>query len=96
MVAGDGRVRPDDFLSATIGLFAGSTNRDVLADREAEDGGGSWQFEAVATTISIVVRKQDSVFHKTVYSHGSVVGQNGLLLELEILESIWLKELLGL
>lgn len=48
VVARDGSVRADDFLGRAIGLGEGSTDGDVLADRETEDGSSRRQLEAVA------------------------------------------------
>lgn len=48
MVAGDGRVRAHNLLGGAVGLLDGGADGDVLADGEAEDGGGGGELEAVA------------------------------------------------
>ncbi len=48
VVARDGRVGPDNLLERAVGLREGGADGDVLADREAEDGGRCREGEAVA------------------------------------------------
>lgn len=48
VVARYGSVRADDFLGRAIGLGEGSTDGDVLADGETEDGSSRRQLETVA------------------------------------------------
>lgn len=48
VVAGDWGVGADDFFVGVVGLREGGGDGDVLANREAEDGGWGGEFEAVA------------------------------------------------
>lgn len=85
-VGGDGSVRADDFLAVD-----GGGERDVLADREAEDVGRAGKGKTIAVRclaslliFSILVGRS---------SHGSVVREDGLLGELKLLELGGLKDL---
>jgi hypothetical protein len=76
-IGGDGRVRADDFLRLS---GDGSGERNVLADREAEDVGFAWKLEPVTR------RSARWPFEGWGCIHGGVVRENSLLLELKLLE----------
>lgn len=51
MVAGDGSIGSDNLLGASIGLNDGSSNGNVLADGETEDGVVRRELEPVTGTL---------------------------------------------
>jgi hypothetical protein len=92
VVTRDGSVGSNNLLGGAIGLLASSTNRNVLANWQAKDGGRRGEVEAVAVKNWLV---ESSCVRVVSYVHGGVVGENGLLLEIEVLEGIGLEEDLG-
>lgn len=91
VVTGDGGVGAEEILADSLALWVrGGEVRgdgDVLADWEAEDRVGSWELEAVAVGgwLSVGFFKRAS---RRGYSHCDIVGNDGLLLQLEFLEGI--------
>ena len=103
VVTRDGGVRADNLLGRTIGLDTGGADRDVLADGEAEDVLGARELEAVAIVelsargrISWCKAIEPSIALAAKNLHGDIVRDDGLLLELELLEDIRLEDLLHL
>lgn len=84
VVGGDGRVRAHDLLAVDAG-----GDGDVLADGEAEDVIGSGKVETVAVGLLLVIESRGGGGDGSV--HSDVVGNNGGLGELEILEHIGLQ-----
>jgi hypothetical protein len=63
----------------------------MLADRQPEDRLGCWELKAVAVIIvrgSVPMRRRSNL-------HSDIVGDDSLLLELEILKLGWLEDLLN-
>lgn len=103
VVTRDGGVRADNLLGRTIGLDTGGADGDVLADGEAEDVLGAGELEAVAIVelsargrISWRNAIESSIASAVKNLHGDIVRDDGLLLELELLEDIRLEDLLHL
>lgn len=103
VVTRDGGVRADNLLGRTIGLDTGGADGNVLADGEAEDVLGAGELEAVAIVelsargrISWRKAIESSIASAVKNLHGDIVRDDGLLLELELLEDIRLEDLLHL
>jgi len=84
IVGGDGGVGADDFFA-----FDGGCERDVLADGQTEDVFLVGELESVAGRM--LAEKRYEKLSEDV--HGGVVRENGLFLQLEILELIRLEHL---
>lgn len=80
VVGGDGRVGAHDLLAVDAG-----GDGDMLADGEAEDVIGSGEVETVAVGLLLVIESRGEEEGSV---HSDVVGNNGGLGELEILEHI--------
>lgn len=91
MVARDGGVGAEEVLAdgLALGVRGGEVrgDGDVLADWEAEDRVGSWELEAVAVGEWLSVGIFKSAGRRDP-SHCDIVGNDGLLLQLEFLEGI--------
>lgn len=94
VVARNGSVGAHNLLGGAIRLGAVGTNGDVLTDGQAEDGLLAGEVEAVA---SDACQLGMSGFEAWEYDlHGDIVRDDGLLLELKVLEGIRLQDLLDL
>lgn len=94
VVAGDGSIGTDNLLGVAVGLGERSANGDVLADGEAENGVARGQLEPIARGATLVrACKGLPSWHGVLSLHGYIVGDDGLLLELKLLEDIWLQDL---
>lgn len=96
-------VRADNFLGGAIRLGKLSTDGDVLADGEAEDGRGVIELEAVAGYKADELESNIAVAEgigrgnsQAGDLHGNIVGDDSLLLELKLLEDVGLQDLLDL
>lgn len=100
VVARDGGIGAHDLLGGAIGLGQFGANGDVLADGEAEDRIGGGERETVASRGRSAQAQgkatQGGTGRAGGHSHGDIVGDDGLLLELELLEGIGLQDLLEL
>lgn len=94
VVAGDGGVGADDFLGAAVGLGKRGADGDVLADGESENGVARGKLEPVAASMLAKRRRRHNVRGRGRDLHGDIVGNDSLLLELELLEYIRLEDLL--
>lgn len=97
MVTRDRGVGTEEVLedSLALGVRGGEVrgDGDVLADWEAENGVGSWELEAVAVGEWLSVGFPKRVRRRD-HSHCDIVGNDGLLLQLEVLEGIGLEDCL--
>lgn len=94
VVARDGRVGAHDFFRGAVGLGEDGADGDVLADGEAEDRGRFGEGEAVAGRGGgLVGERGDGEGRGNV--HGDIVGDDGLFLELKLLEGVGLEDLFG-
>lgn len=103
LVAADGRVRADDLLGGAIGLREDGADADVLPDGEAEEVRGTGEGESVAIGGGgggRTSQQEEAVAGGEVQGrgggrlHGGVVRQDGLFLQLKLLEDGGLERLL--
>ena len=84
----------DDLLGAAVGLLEDGANGDVLADGEAEDRGGVGELESVAG-VGVSIDVIGGTCGGESFLHGDIVGDDGLFLELKVLELVGLEDLGG-